>query len=147
MAAARRDDLEPDPGLGARRRFGGRAVQQRIAAEQPDRELPVLRGPHEQPGVRGPVGGLGQLSVRAQVAPGDGGQVRGRDGQAGLAEQLGRADGQQPFVARADAGQGDPARGRLVRRSDFLRPGALLGRIVTALTAHHSRCSSGRSDC
>ena len=60
------------------------------------------------PGRRRRVGGLGQAGLRAHVAPGDGGQVRGRDDQAGLAEQLGRAHRQQPLVARAGADQGDP---------------------------------------
>jgi hypothetical protein len=111
-----RDDLEPDPGLGARRGFGGRAVQQRITAEQPDRELPVLRGLDERLGRRRRVGGLGQPGVGAHVAPRDDGQVRGRDDQAGLAEQFGRAYRQQPLVARTGADEGDPSGRRLLHR-------------------------------
>ena len=53
---------------------------------------------------------------RAQVAPGDAGQVRGRDDQAGLAEQFGRAYRQQPLVAGTGADQGDPSRRRLLDR-------------------------------
>src|SRR3977135_864998 len=49
-------DLEPDPGLGARRGVRDRAVQQRIAGEQPDRELAALGRLHQRAGGSRPVG-------------------------------------------------------------------------------------------
>ena len=85
------------------------AVQQRVAADQPDRELAILRGLDQHPGRRRGIGGLSQAGLRAHVTAGDGRQVRGGDDQVRLAEQLGRPHRQQPLVARARARQRDPS--------------------------------------
>ena len=100
------------PALRARLRFGGRAGQQRVAGEQPDRELPVLRRLHQHPGrARGVGRARPGVASAAQVASGD-----GRPGPArpmtrlACAEQLGRAHRQQPLVAGTRADEGDPSR-------------------------------------
>ena len=139
-------DLEPDPGLGARGGFAGRAVQQRVAADQPDREVAVLGGLDQHPAVAAASAGSarrasGLMWRRAMAA-----RSAGSDDQAGLAEQLGRAHRQQPLVTRAGARQGDPPGGGCSEAGllDAPSPSALT---THALTAHHSRCSSVLADC
>ncbi len=57
------------------------------------------------------------VASAAQQVPDPPGQLGVRDHQVGLAEQGGRAQGQQALVARAGADEGDQARGRLRRRA------------------------------
>ena len=104
-------DLEPDPGLGARRGVGGRAAeQQRVAGEEPDRQLARLRRLHQRAGSGRRLRRVDQGGVPAQVTPRHRGQaVAPATTRLGLAEQLGRPHGQQPLVARPAADQRDPA--------------------------------------
>src|SRR6266568_3124126 len=100
------------------RGIGGRVAEQHgIAAVQPDRELAGPGRLHQQPRVLGIGGGVGHGGFRCQQVPDPLGYLGACDHQVGLAEQGGGTHRQQPFVARARADEGDPARGRLRRRT------------------------------
>src|SRR6266536_425194 len=112
------DDLDRHPCLGAGRGVGGRtAEQERIPAVQPDRQLTSLGRLHQQPRVIVEGRGVGDGGLRRQQVPDPAGDLRAGHHQVSLAEQGGGAQRQQPFVTRARADEGHPARGRLRRRA------------------------------